>query len=510
MAPEALARIQVMLRKIIVQLILASSLLCTLESWPTIHANFQLKDCIYSISIHFEESSTSILHAYSLRKMKESRKSEITVNLVKLSEYEYKLFDLENLFELLNADLENIMGSPLYDIEDMVQIMQLADFLGFNRKIVKYYALCALDHFDVYSELILHESILHLFDLEAIVLTMKNIDVILRQKNECQDLMFETLDIIRMHVNEDMKDIIRCIDRRLWDSHGFEWAVKTQNIDVLLGLFENEFTLNENCWNIAVKDGFMDLFEIASNMGISIPSSVASLASSLGRLDLIVFLDRNGAQFEQDILENAAKFGHIDILKYLHCVRGEKLTENLLRHAITYDQLESMIWLFENGCPYSMCILQDVACSRNFELYEWFYENLPNLFSDIVMILTVSSGSLKWTKYICERYPTLIQNRLMIEAASFGHLEILVYLHETFGMDVDDFAFQYSAGNGRLEVVKWIMENAPLDVSHAVSLARKQGQMEVLQYFHDLGIARSLKFSIFLRIQRWISSIKFM
>lgn len=81
-------------------------------------------------------------------------------------------------------------------------------------------------------------------------------------------------------------------------------------------------------------------------------------------------MHQNGCPWDQYAAINAAKFGYLDILKYLHqngCPWNEL--------AFKTSSLEVVQYLYQNGCPWSQSIWYYLVVDRYLEIIKYLYEN---------------------------------------------------------------------------------------------------------------------------------------
>ena len=126
----------------------------------------------------------------------------------------------------------------------------------------------------------------------------------------------------------------------------------------------------------------------------------------------------------------AANFGCLEILKYLHKhENGYCWNEYVCDRAAANGHLEVIKYLHENGCPWNEYSCYRAAGNGHLEILKYLHEN-----------------GCPWDSDSC------------YAAVDNDHLEILKYLHEN-GCPWDKNAFYSAAENGHLEILKYMYEN---------------------------------------------------
>lgn len=89
------------------------------------------------------------------------------------------------------------------------------------------------------------------------------------------------------------------------------------------------------------------------------------------------------------LLGLAAKYGHLDVVKYLDSI-GLEISERVLEDAAEFDQLEVVKWLHDHRqvvCSTYAVYNAGVVCFRDekSKVLDWFYENRDKLFSKYML-----------------------------------------------------------------------------------------------------------------------------
>jgi hypothetical protein len=160
---------------------------------------------------------------------------------------------------------------------------------------------------------------------------------------------------------------------------------------------------------------------------------------------------------ERNIIKNAAKVGSIGMINWARSM-GQTFNTWTCMYAAENGQLECLVYLHENGCPWdrrSAC--KYAAHNGRLGCLQYLHEN-----------------GCPWDEHACE------------EAAGGGHLGCLEYLHKS-GCHWDEYACEEAAYNGQLDCLKYLHENGcPWD-KDACTWAAGGGHLGCLKYLHENG-----------------------
>lgn len=168
-------------------------------------------------------------------------------------------------------------------------------------------------------------------------------------------------------------------------------------------------------------------------------------AASFGRLDILKCLYENislakayildercdGCIDEKTPMDNAARFGYLDTVKWFHSI-GAKCTTWAIDAAAYRGHLNVIKWLHKNrieGCT--------IKASR----------------------LAAENGHLNIVRWLHKNKTELFNTGAMDKAATNGRLEVVKWLHKNRTEGCTTLAMDWAVLNGHLEVVKWLREN---------------------------------------------------
>lgn len=159
---------------------------------------------------------------------------------------------------------------------------------------------------------------------------------------------------------------------------------------------------------IAAKNGNLELLQILRNhLNCEWNVMTTTNAAKKGHLDLLKYSINNGCSFNCKMLEFAVKNGHLDIVQFI-INENKILPQNslLCDKASKYGHLNILQWLLNNGCDYSgKDIIKNAATHGHTHILKWLmnYNNdLKSLFLSIdgsVSLHAASAGHLKTLKW---------------------------------------------------------------------------------------------------------------
>jgi hypothetical protein len=133
--------------------------------------------------------------------------------------------------------------------------------------------------------------------------------------------------------------------------------------------------------------------------------------------------------WDKETCRNAAKFGHLKLLQWLH-KQGCPWNDETFSSAAHSGNMKMMEWLYERKCPWDKWTYRSAAESGSLDVLKWLYEKKCPLSRD-----TMSS------------------------AARFGNIEMLElgWLRQ-MKYDWGKSTFYGAARSGNLDVLKWLRE----------------------------------------------------
>ena len=417
----------------------------------------------------------SIFDFGSLQIMTESDTTEITIHV-----QQYETFHLKEIVEILHST--DLMEIGFYDIDDAALITQLADFLGIN--FIRFYIISVLDHFDVNRELVLHESLLHLFDNTAIKYFAKVLSrVISKESREFFDTCYEILNLIKGPKFDNDSDVLNFYNNSFWETKDLDWANENGSKEFFQFLVECGYKNVYECIYAEAVKGNTEIMLMFIRSNIPIPEFITEVTAEYGHLNLLKFFVDNQVTVSPLALIHAASSGHIHILEFLHETFKFDNMEIAMTCAASQNQLATVIWLFDHGYGYSENILCD-AWNGDFKLHEWFYKNIPKTFNYKLLEHLIFTRNLQGFRYVYQRCSEHDDIKSVVrKAIHCDNSEILQCLCHEFHANLNQDDLEFACRLGMLESVKVMLANGNFDVREAVCVTLQYKKKEIFEYF---------------------------
>src|SRR3990167_3564689 len=180
--------------------------------------------------------------------------------------------------------------------------------------------------------------------------------------------------------------------------------------------------VEEEEWKVDLGEDVKEMMDISSE-------SIAEIEGHLGK---IILDSRCGYKFEEDIMDDAARSGHLNIVQWLHANWIGGCSKNAMNWAARNGHLDVVIWLHENrteGC--SEMAMDRAAWNGHLDMVKWLHENRTE---------GCSKNAMNW-------------------AARNGYLDVVKWLHANRTEGCSKYAMNWAAKNGHLDVVEWLHEN---------------------------------------------------
>jgi len=168
-------------------------------------------------------------------------------------------------------------------------------------------------------------------------------------------------------------------------------AAKNGWLDGVKWLCENECTrtctLDSSTSNFAVESGNVDVLKYlkSRNCPWYEGTTLCTSAARYNHLDMLKYLHVNHREWGENACTNAAQNGNLEMLRYLHengCpwdgsswpfIMPDTLQTNTLQTKASYDEIVK--YLRENDCPCNATSCANAAITGDLDLVKWFHEN---------------------------------------------------------------------------------------------------------------------------------------
>ncbi|GMF23535.1 unnamed protein product [Phytophthora lilii] len=157
------------------------------------------------------------------------------------------------------------------------------------------------------------------------------------------------------------------------------------------------------------------------------------------------------------LMDDAAEFGHISVLEWLHANRSEGCTTGAMDRAAAVGNLEVVQWLHEHcdeGCTTQA--MNDAAAHGHLRVVEWLHENRSEGCSKSAICSAAANDHLAVVRFLLENRREVCTADAMRCAAENGHLELVQWLYVNRGDSHVGAALRYAAKHGHTAMVEWL------------------------------------------------------
>ncbi|KAK1946756.1 putative ankyrin repeat protein [Phytophthora citrophthora] len=192
------------------------------------------------------------------------------------------------------------------------------------------------------------------------------------------------------------------------------------------------------------------------------------------------------------VMDTAAKYGHLGILKYLHELEtaGETrlfCTKSAMDKAAANGHLTTVQWLHNNrneGC--STAAMDEAAADGHLEVVKWLPRHRAEGCTEKAMDNAAMPGRLERARLLYGIHSEECTTRAMDEAAMRGRLEMVQWLHVNCLEGCTFRAMDEAAMTGHLDMVKWLHENRSEGCTpSAMDEAAAHGHLHVVKWLHS-------------------------
>lgn len=301
-----------------------------------------------------------------------------------------------------------------------------------------------------------------------------------------------------------------------WDERTFEAAARLRysNLPVLVYLLENGCPWNAQVFSAAAEGGSVYNLAFLNDNGCPKHHDAVYKAIANNRVDVLDFFERIGVELKPRhatwavkhfaakalisladrgvplCCDDAAKYGNLELLMYMHDTRNRPLTIRTLRYGIvrakdipTHDRvatsMEIVEYLCDSKCPWDARVMNDAV-------------RVP----DLAMVTYLHDQGCPWDATTSE------------VAATVGDKGILQYLRENgcpdaptrdppvplaldvlrvAGKRVTAHTMTTAAEEGDLPVVQWLVQIGAKWNEQTLTAAVSSGRLALVKYLHEQG-----------------------
>lgn len=192
--------------------------------------------------------------------------------------------------------------------------------------------------------------------------------------------------------------------------------------------------------------------------------------------------------------------GQLDVLEYLH-TNNEHIPVDAMLFASRKGHLDVFIWIRKN--VYGECMLgikdhealNNAAFYGHLDIIKWFHEN-TDCTTENAMAMAAKNGHLNVVKWLQENRPEESTSKAVDMAASSGHLDIVKLLCKD-GTKKHRTAADRAIWRGQLDIVKFLCESGEIRYTkyaiikahrcakNSIIGTHKQNCLEIVQYLHE-------------------------
>jgi hypothetical protein len=218
----------------------------------------------------------------------------------------------------------------------------------------------------------------------------------------------------------------------------------------------------------------------------------AVLSGSLPRLRW--FVDQLHAPLHSDLTSNAAKFGQMEILAWLHS-RGCRITLNTMIGAVQCVTPQHRQWqMIEylhivHGCPWHENLCRAAARVGNFKILKQLRAHGCPWDSQTVAAYAAETCDLDMFRWLLQQPDVVFDAYTMAIAAGVGHLEPVQFLLAE-GCLMDSKVLPMAVKGCHIEIVHWLHEHGcPWDIELSCTTAAETGSIELMAFTLDIAQA---------------------
>ncbi|KAJ8571729.1 hypothetical protein ON010_g5107 [Phytophthora cinnamomi] len=199
-----------------------------------------------------------------------------------------------------------------------------------------------------------------------------------------------------------------------------------------------------------------------------------------------------------DLNAAAATKGYVDVMHYLHNEGFADEYEGALIAAVRSGRLDSVKWLLPRVRRLTNANLMDeAAVYGHLEILQYFHDTdlpeLPRLScsseKELVYLNANSDSSLKSLLRDITALEMIRSTGCSVQAMNFsaarGHLEVVKWLHNHCVEGCTTLAMDNAAASGHLDVVKWLHFNRSEGcTTHAMDVAAQEGHLDTVKWLY--------------------------
>jgi len=238
-------------------------------------------------------------------------------------------------------------------------------------------------------------------------------------------------------------------------------AAKTGNLSLLKWLWYQGCPFDETTFANAVKSGNLEMLEWLKTEKCPFDTDCFNNTALLGNITILEWLWNNKFPWDEWTLINAAK--NLNILKWFNnkCEGDMRFTPLMFHYSVQYEDINTLEWLLENGCPWNSYTSLYAVQTKNIEIVKWLFNNgCP--FDEYTLYVSAGSGNLDILKWIVENCYMDLTPFIFVEGIYSENIEVLNYLYDLRCPINESVLFAVKKTNNK-EIKKWFEEKGLID-----------------------------------------------
>ncbi|EGG22049.1 hypothetical protein DFA_01938 [Cavenderia fasciculata] len=309
------------------------------------------------------------------------------------------------------------------------------------------------------------------------------------------------------HPNATLQTLEMLIDKWSPDfepnSHVLDDVSEAGHLDILQYLhnrYRDTIVASTNAMCLASQKGYLNIVQWlhANRLEGTTKRAVveASLNGHLSILKWLIEIRKENNYSHNNALFNAARYGHLDVVKYLHGIGLTGITTSPMDYACENNHLDIVKFLRENrteGC--SDLSIDWAAENGHAEMVEYLLTNkLVERFSKESCLIAATRGHYKVIQLLHQYQSTCnlvdfnpFTPKVLDKAAKNGHLNIVQYLIEHRKEGGTSKAIDSSSKAGHYEIVKYLIDKSFPCTFKASRMASFNGHLSIIELLHENG-----------------------
>ena len=155
-------------------------------------------------------------------------------------------------------------------------------------------------------------------------------------------------------------------------------------------------------------------------------------ATEHNNMEMVKYCVANQCPIDANACSCAARFEHLELLKYLHEEVKAPWDSETIAEAADQGNLEIVKYCAENQCPIDTSVCASAAYTFQLECLKYLHEEAKAPWdSETAFVVSDNPDAIYILEYLVECGYDEYDTRACQAAAEYGHLHVLEYLHET-------------------------------------------------------------------------------